>query len=336
MVALAATYEAKTTNVDRSHLIMRRVSLAIREFSTQPVSPDIALIFCRLLSSLAKSTGNWKSALLHLRSGGNILKEAARNYQATSEVAKLLAPAFLCITTSIDMDSDSLINVAKSNRRQYVDLKNLYAKYGCFLRLLNREQWLLVDGALRSFILISWTIMTQAMACIAYPDVLKFTPVNALRSPAEVKGHLLDCGQLLSLQSLNSVSETLFEDLRSYVAQLGFATTFPQDLKHRLQYFAENFLVQAAEIEPDMAAGTFWPEGAESMCSINCMVRSNKTSADGEDFPGFGGFEETVPEVPTQSDHLSITESQQWYLEYVCPYRSGFIPAFLGPSFAVT
>ena len=95
MVALAATYEAQTAKVDRSDLIMSRFSLAVREFSTQRVSTDVALIFCRLLSCMAKSTGDWRSAVLHLRNGGNILKEAARNYQAPSEIARLLAPAFL-------------------------------------------------------------------------------------------------------------------------------------------------------------------------------------------------------------------------------------------------
>ncbi len=335
MVALAATYEAKTVNIDRGDLIMSRVNLAIREFSTQPVSPDIALIFCRLLSSMAKSTGDWKSAMLHLRSGGNILKEAARNYQAPSEIAKLLAPAFLCITTSIDVDSDTVINVAKSKRRQFLDLKILYTKYGDILRSLNREQWLLVEGALRSCILISWSIMTQALASIAHPDVLELNPTNVLRSPAQVKDHLFDSGQLLSLPSLKAISQILFEDLCSYFAQLDFRTIVPQNLKHRLQYFAENFLVQAAEIQPNITTGTFWPEGAEAMCSITCMVQQNKNTTSATDLPGLDSFEEAVCGLTASSDHLSITESQQWYLEYVCPYRSGFIPAFLGPSFAL-
>ncbi|KAJ4531469.1 hypothetical protein HRR77_009454 [Exophiala dermatitidis] len=336
MVALAATYEAKTAKIDRSDLIASRVSLAIRSFSTQPVSPDVALIFCRLLSSMAQSTGDWQSAVLHLRSGSKILKEAAHTYQATSDIAKLLAPVFLGVSTSIDIDSDCLNNVPQTKKRHFVELTHLYARYGGLLRLLNREQWRSIEMSTTSFILISWSIMTQAMASIAHPDVLVSSPGNALRSPAEVKSQLLESGQLLSFQSLQSVAEILLEDLSCCVAQPDSGNYVPKDFKHRLQCFTENFLVQAAEIQPNMAAGTFWPEGPESGCSITCLIRGDKMTTSERGSAGVGAFGETVHRVSTQVDHSSIPERQQWYNEYVCPYRSGFIPAFLGPSFTLT
>ena len=313
MIALAATYESKASSVDQNGEITQRHSLAVQSFTTRPTSIDIALILCRLFSSTSKRTGDWDTATMHMRSGGKILRYAHRGGQASSNIAKLMAPIFLCDPADDHSQwgtSGDRGQLDPAQNHAFVSLKSVHSKYGTMIRALFRTpSWKKVESPVRSFILIAWSIMTQAINSITCPDLLEFTASDPIVPAQQIQAELRDSGILLRLEELETASFPLFEDIHSYCRSDGEGAIFETDLGRRLRICVDNFVVQSAKIQPKMTAGTFWRTDYEPHCPFD--------------------FSALNSQKPLFQDHCLGQERRGYCLEFVCPYRSGFLPTFV-------
>ncbi|EXJ92005.1 hypothetical protein A1O3_00555 [Capronia epimyces CBS 606.96] len=332
MVALAATYESSISGINRSNEIIRQSNLAIRAFTDRHVSPDIALIICRLFSSMAQCTGNWETALIHMQSGGKILMEESQISKTNGEIAKLMAPTFLCVTENKIGYLDALERIPWTKRASLSDLETIHSEYGKLLRSLgSQKHWRKIGSSNTSFLLISWSIMTQVVCSMMYPDIVMFTAEDPIVPATQVGIKLLEAGALLSLDELKTTSRQLFDDLRDFFRQCQDGTVFCANHKPRLKRCVENFVVQAAEVEPRMTAGTFWLEEGEEACAIDEYLQHAHPGADVQSRAGGSRCRVSslsqIERPPIRTEDSS-REQREYYLEYVCPYRSGFIPAF--------
>ena len=338
MIALAATYESNMSGIDRREEIMQRCSVAIQNFTADSTSPNVALIMCRLFSSMAQRNGHWRTAIFHMQNGGKIVKEATRNGQADPAIVQLVAPTFLGAMTEplVDVRSSNSERISRSQQAYLADLETIRSNYGTLLNFLRSTVWKRTDGWTRSFLIISWSIMTQAICSAIYPNILVFTADDPITPATQVKDDLLEHGSLLSLNELKVESVQLFRELRGFFR---CATSFCTDLKQQLRNCVDNFVVLAAEIEPRMTGGTFWHDDPNMVCQIvghdrkpwamDCSVpaigiptskvdATNLLSSSRSDMSG---------EYIQQSDCSQA--KREYYLEFVCPYRSGLIPMLM-------
>ncbi|KAJ9605950.1 hypothetical protein H2200_009799 [Cladophialophora chaetospira] len=311
MVALAAAYESYRSGVNRSEDIISRHNLAIRAFTSKPTSLDLSLILCRLFSSTAKRMGDWDSAAVHIHHGGNILREAHHQGKAVSELASLMAPTFLCTTENILGGDLGLQTIFKTQQAPLTILKTIHAEYSQTLRLVRRHKND-ISSPNRSFLLIAWSVMTQAMYSTMHPDLMLFTTEDPIVPARQVKANLADSGSLLDLRDLEVTCLSLFREIRSSLVKSKQDRQMLNPLQERLKICVDNFVVQGFEIEPRMTAGTFWHDDIDTVCPFSHNHHQSRFHRD-----------RCFPEI----EHAT-REKEKYYMEFVCPYRSGFMPTF--------
>lgn len=336
MVAVAATFESRKSGVDRTGLITQRRNLAIRAFATEPASADLGLLICRLFASIAQCQEDFKTATMHLNNGLKILQEVTRSVQARSDIVKIMAPTLLASSTDRVDDSDIAARIRCDQRPSVSILNSIRSEYGRFLHSLKPVHWSKMRPSTSGFMSLCWSTFTQALSSALYPDIIVFTADDPILPAVDVASDLRATGTLLTLAELDTDFTSVMHDLRDY-----FRTSYSTppdftDLKCRLKTCVENYVVQAAAVEPRMTAGTFWHECPieHPHCSINTHLRDTRLSHD-----GIADIAPLVRQVDNPSaSQVAISQGlvaeharrkKEYYYEHVCQYRSGFMPTFL-------
>ncbi|KAI1627463.1 hypothetical protein EDD37DRAFT_647138 [Exophiala viscosa] len=334
VIAVAATYESRRSGVDRTELILHRTNLAIREFAADSVSPDMALIMCRLFSSMAQCQGDVRTAAMHMTSGQKILRDATRSGKAKSEIMKIMAPTVLALTTDeIGDDEDVGARFSGDKWFAFAVLKDIRTRYGRLLHSWTEEQWDGIDAPASGVLSIAWSTLTQAFSSALYPDVVVFGPDDPVTPVWQIRFQLRDAGRLLSLDELDVEFDVLIHDLDCHFGRLDGRLRLSEELKDRLKRLVENYVVQASVVEPRMTAGTFWHQYTHQQCYIERHLERLDQSLP-DDLPRLEGGRVSNDDVISESTGGSVEgpgadlerRKREYYLEHVCHHRSGFVP----------
>ncbi|OAP58914.1 hypothetical protein AYL99_06211 [Fonsecaea erecta] len=325
MVAVAATFDSYISGADHTTLILDRRAQAVRAFTNHPPSWDVALILCRLFSSMAQCNGDFTAAMAHMKSGEKILREATQNGQTRSDIVRLMAATFMGLSADANNDISVIRRFLPSKRRAFLELKVIGSDYGRLLRRIapghNRE----VDTPTMGFLSIAFTMMNQAISSAMYPDLLVFSGDDGVVPAAQIRTHLMREDSLLALDDLIIMYPCLCYELEQYfearattAARDASVVSTLDDLKKRLKLLVDNYVVQALEVEPRMTAGTFWldDEGLSGCLMDKHLDRPQSgVSPDlGQQQVDAGHHEDPV-----------LRERREYYHEYVCHYKSGFM-----------
>lgn len=316
MIAIAATFKSNTSGIDHTDLIVRRRSLAIRAFTAQSTSWDLALIVCRLFSSMAQCQGDYNTAIIHIKSGEKILKEGTRNGQTGSEIARLMAPTFLGLLADTNDDLDIIKRFRPNERKSLLELKAICFEYGQLLRTLARSAWDENDSPTHGLLSTAFSTLNQAISSAMYPSILNLAADAPVLPASQVRTNLMAAGDLLSFDELKTASRSLFSELAVYFKMPENRSIVQSDLRWRLKMIVDNYVVILHEIEPRMTAGTFWNDDDNTaQCLIGRHLQKPQLEvtpfAPAEDFDNF-------------KDNRA-RERRQYYMEHVCQYRSGFM-----------
>ncbi|KAL6248678.1 hypothetical protein RBB50_004933 [Rhinocladiella similis] len=304
VIALAAAYESKVSAKDHKELILRRSNQAIRNFRTQHNSVDVALVLCRIFASIARCNRDPCSAMMHMRNGGQIIREAHR--EISFDIVRITAPAFLGATAY-----DATHNANHIVCPRLLKLDSIRLQYQQLLGSLHRRhRWSILHPASRSFILISCAIMTQAVCAAMYPDILNYKLNDTILPVDDVRAALIAKQDLLSADTLETLFIQATEQIYTCLEQASSITALPDSLQHLVKICVDNFVVYIATIEPRITAGTFWQDHYEVPCAID----------------SYFGHAPSHPTPVVTRDHNC--EGRQFFLEFVCPYRSGFLLPF--------
>ncbi|RMZ88543.1 hypothetical protein DV736_g4231, partial [Chaetothyriales sp. CBS 134916] len=331
MIAAAATYESRRSHVDRTSLILSRSNLAIRAFRAQPSSLDITLILCRLFAALAQIKGDFQTATMHMNSGQRIFQEAARGGKTVSDIIRIMAPTLLALSTETIDDADFFMRTPPDKWGSFDLLKTLRSQYGRLLYGMSLNQWNKIGSRSTGLLSIGWSTLTQALSSAIYPDIVVFTAKDPITPVAEIIFDLRAAGEVMSLEYLSIEFTTLIQDLQEFVGTLEKRTPLPEELKTRLKRCIENYVVQAAEIEPRMTAGTFWHDYDQPHCFIEGHFKERPVSrrcSEGNQLLHFNSYAgaPVAGRARRTLDPDLEPKKRDYYLEHVCHYRSGFMP----------
>ncbi|KIV85005.1 hypothetical protein PV11_00746 [Exophiala sideris] len=334
VIVVAATYESRRSGIDRTELILHRTNLAIRGFAADSVSPDEALIMCRLFSSIAQCQKDVRTAAMHMTSGQKILKEATRSGKAKSEIMRIMAPTVLALTTDeVGDDEDVGARFSGDKWLAFGVLKDIRARYGRLLHSWTEEQWNGIDAPASGVLSIAWSTLTQAFCSALYPDVVVFGEDDPVAPVWQIRFQLRNAGRLLSLDELDVEFGVLIHDLDCHFGRLDGRLRLSLELKDRLKRLVENYVVQASVVEPRMTAGTFWHQYTHQQCYIERHLERLDHSLP-DDLPRLEGGRVSNDDVIAESTGGRVEgpgadferKKREFYLEHVCHHRSGFVP----------
>lgn len=314
IIALAASWESFRSKSDRQSLVLKQTNLAIKAFRNETCDPDLALVICRMLASVAQGQQDWQAASTHLAWGARILRQQKRG--KLSSIAKTLGPSYMAILNERFDDEVVGMKLTSDKHQIWSELLRFRLEYKrMYLKWLDRP-WPDLHRNLKSDMLTAWPILNQAMSSALYPDLVFFTADDPVVPVLEVEMGLLETQQLLSLTQLSQASTALLKDIDEYLEEMPDSTGAHSSLKQRLRMIIENYVVQALRFEPQMSAGTFWSELPEPTCMVMLQL-------------GHSHNDKVLSDVTDTSEDCSEivdVERHNFYLEHVCPFRSGFMP----------
>lgn len=336
MIALSAAYESKASGIDRNAEVTSHVNLALRSLRSQPISTNNMLILCRLLASTSQCTRDWKMAMTHLQHGWKILKEAVGGRQIDPDIAQLLGPTFLCASWDQISGKDIVRNTHPDIQRVCHCLEAVRLRFVATLSLLNLRT---IESSRKTLILLSWSIMTRASCSMICLDSSLHPVKQTSTFIRDIKAKLLREGALLALDELQTISDVTFQRVAAFLRSGDKSAMSWIQMKIELQRLVENFLVQAAEVNPTLEVSTFWHAETGISCDIDDFVQCQNTPqtitakvGGNSSHPVAENSELALPWEPNYWDgHNDVVRNQKHahYLEFVCSYRSGLMPAFM-------
>ncbi|KEF61066.1 uncharacterized protein A1O9_02631 [Exophiala aquamarina CBS 119918] len=326
MVALAVACNSSISPSDRTELLVLKSNLSIREFTAEPVTSDIALILCRLLTCISQCTGEWATAAIHVRNGRKILKEACHDGPYQTDMVKLMAPTLLSVSSDVGEDHEIVEKMSPNKRQSFISLKFIRKEYGRLLTSLHEADWPRVDGDTNAILLLGWSALTNAINSVAFPGVLKYSTQEPLTPVSQVRATLLGAGSFMALDQLVDFSLSLFRHINNYYLVPNFKNqTGPENWRSHLRLCVDNCVTHAAEIEPRITAGTFWHAENPSHCTVESHLGRMGRIKDKKLLE----LQDPDPGRPQRLMDDLGDDRRGYYLEHVCPYRSGFTPAFV-------
>jgi len=324
MVALAVACNSSISPSTRTALLISKSNLSIREFTAESVTSDVALILCRLLTCISQCTGEWSTAAMHMRNGRKILKEACHGRLHQTDLVTLMAPTLLGVSSDVGEDHEIVEKMSTNKRQAFISLRFIRKEYGRLLTSLHEADWPRVDWGTNAVMLLGWSALTNAINSVAFPGVLNHSTYEPLTPVSQVRASLLNAGSFMSLDELVDFSLSLFRHITNHYLAPGLKNQeAPEDWKSHLRLCVDNCVIHAADIEPRITAGTFW----HAVNSTHCTVESHLERI------GRGGDKTPArsPNPGYSQDMMEDLEDDKrgYYLEHVCPYRSGFTPAFV-------
>ncbi|ETN38548.1 uncharacterized protein HMPREF1541_06584 [Cyphellophora europaea CBS 101466] len=314
MIALAASYETLRSGLDRATLVMQKTNLAIQAFRQESTDNTVALIMCRILASLAQAQEDWDTATTHMTWGAKILRQIDQANGKASDVAKTMAPTFMnALTESNDLHCAGR-DLTLEQRQIWIELMSFRAKYRAVYAIWMARLWHKTNRLLKAYLLTTWSTLNHAISSALYPDLVFFTSDDPIIPHQKVAADLREAGQLLPLNELAPLSDAVLGDIGNFLEQVPSEEATNAELEARLRICVENYIVQAAIFEPRMTAGTYWSSNPEPKCAVELHM-GRYTAAD------------NIP--PPEGAADPGNEMQNFYLEHVCPYRSGFLPVEL-------
>ncbi|EXJ59646.1 hypothetical protein A1O7_03792 [Cladophialophora yegresii CBS 114405] len=339
MIAVSLTFDTYVSGTDHRDMILSRRNQAIAAFATEPSSSwEVGLIICRLFSSMAQCNEDFEAAMTHMKAGEKMVLQATRDgHHRTSEVVRLMAATFMGLFADSTIDFDVIRRFAPKARQAFRTLQRMCSDYARMLRRITNLHWdghtetadKTIETATMGFLSVVFTTLNQAISSAMYPDVLVFVPDDGIVPVHDIRAELEEQGDLLGFDGLRDVHRPLFDAVEAYFGPpvVGHHATkargqtrysLPNNLEKRLKVFVENYVVQAFELEPRMTAGTFWLP--ESMIP-GCLMDKNPDLPAGETDclhrPSSG-------HSYREEDHIT-RERREYYHEFVCQYRSGFM-----------
>lgn len=351
MIAVTLTFDTYISGIDHKAMIQSRRNQAVAAFANEPSSSwEVGLIICRLFSSMAQCNQDFEGALTHMKSGEKMLLEATQNgAQRTSEVGKLMAATFMGLFADSTIDFDVIKRFPPKARQRFRVLQKICSEYALMLRRVTHMRWLdyekvltrrhisepgwedCIEMASMGFLSVVFTTFNQAISSAMYPDLLVFPTDEGLVPVSEVRAKLIDEDKILSFDDLSAIYRPLFDDVENYfrplLTMLGTTPkttpppkhSLPEHLRQRLVTFVDNYVVQAAGVEPRMTAGTFW---LPASLMPECLVYSHQD-------PTLQGPLSCLHRPCSGHGHEyeddTTRERREYYHEFVCQYRSGFM-----------
>jgi hypothetical protein len=293
---------------------------------------------------MAQCNEDFEAAMTHMKAGEKMVLQATQNgHHRTSEVVRLMAATFMGLFADSTIDFDVIKRFAPKARQTFRTLQKMCSDYARMLRRITHRHWgdptntaeKTIETATMGFLSVVFTTLNQAISSVMYPDLLVFPADDGIVPVQEVRAKLVRQDSILSFEDLRDMHRTLFDAVEAYFvtpivpeplsfghhatnARVQPQYSLPKHLEKRLKVFVENYVVQASELEPRMTAGTFWL--TESMIPgclmdkhldppsgvIACLHRPCSGHAHGEEDP-------------------VSRERREYYHEFVCQYRSGFM-----------
>jgi hypothetical protein len=293
---------------------------------------------------MAQCNEDFEAAMTHMKAGEKMVLQATQNgHHRTSEVVRLMAATFMGLFADSTIDFDVIKRFAPKARQTFRTLQKMCSDYARMLRRITHRHWgdatntaeKTIETATMGFLSVVFTTLNQAISSVMYPDLLVFPADDGIVPVQEVRAKLVRQGSILSFEDLRDMHRPLFDAVEAYFvtpivpeplsfehhatnARVQPQYSLPKHLEKRLKVFVENYVVQASELEPRMTAGTFWL--TESMIPgclmdkhldppsgvIACLHRPCSGHAHGEEDP-------------------VSRERREYYHEFVCQYRSGFM-----------
>lgn len=261
---------------------------------------------------------------MHMRNGRKILKEACRDRHHQTDLVKLMAPTLLSVSSDVGEDHEIVDKMSPDKRQSFISLRFIRKEYGRLLTSLHEASWPRIDGDTNAVLLLGWSTLTNAINSVAFPGLLNYSTDESLTPVSQVRASLLSGGTLMSLDQLVDFSLSLFRHINnSYLLPNFKNQEGPKDWRSHLRLCVDNCVTHAADIEPRLTAGTFW----HAMEPAHCAVETHLEQMERSD-----GKKTTHAPNPGCSQHLVddlADDRRGYYLEHVCPYRSGFTPAFV-------
>ena len=360
MIAVAASYESFRVGCERNEVVLKETNLAIGAFRRDEGSRmlsagtestfdqqnyDVALLLCRILASVYQAQGDWTRASAHMGWGAKILRQIADERRPKfsfekglyttpiSNIAKTLAPSFMCVLNEAIQEGNTtgLDCLPEDKRKIWTELLRFRTLFRALFVKWTKKVWPHINRAIQAYLLTAWSTLNHAMSSALHPDLVSFNEEDPIKSVGLVEQELKAKGKLYNLHELSASTDLLFDDLDNFLLALpDLRPTLPGLevveglLAERLRTCLENYLVQAAIFEPRMSAGTFWSDAPEETCSIWMKLKKSDPSKV-LPFVSEMGVITNSTEAERQVD--GFDERQKFYLEHVCPYRSGFMPA---------
>lgn len=314
IVALAACYEGIRSGYDRASLVLTKTNKAIEAFRKEPANDDVALIMCRILASLAQSQEDWKTAASHMAWGARILRQLSQNTCPASSIAKIVAPTYMNVLT----ESEELLAVQRDltpqQRQIWVELIQFRAKYRTYYVNWIAYLWPKASRSLKAHLLTAWSTLNHAISSALYPQLVLFTPDDPVVPIGQIEQELRRRCQIYPIDELSAFSDAVLSGIDDYLKQDQCEQDLDKDLEEKFRVCIENYMVQASIFEPLMTAGTYWTNNPEPKCSVELRMRQ---------YTDAGAIPTAFPDAEM---HEASNEKQNFYLEHVCPYRSGFVP----------
>lgn len=313
IIALAACYEGLRSGFDRHNLVLTKTNSAIRAFREEPVDDDVSLIMCRILASLAQSQEDWTAATTHMAWGAKILRQISQSTKPPSEVAKTVAPTFMNVLT----DSEELTSNTRTMTPQQECIWTELVRFRTIYRRHYVEwmanSWSNIHKSMKADLLTAWSTINHAISSALYPDLVYFTADDPVLPVEQVREKLGSQGQLYPIAELATLSDSLLCEIDDFVKRNESEHLRDADLENRFRTCVENYVVQAVLFEPRMSAGTYWSSSPEPKCTVELRLHRYTTA-------------DTLPTSYSDDEVAEKDEKQWFYLEHVCPYRSGFVP----------
>jgi hypothetical protein len=350
LVAMAASYEGLKHNSDRQAVVLKQVNLAIGAFrqektlgiltastsSTDSEDLDVALLLCRVLASVYQAQKHWRLASAHMGWGAKILRQAMIQSRASgstqgassmplSNIVKTIAPSFMVVLNETLTEADMPVGayLTDDNKKIWTELLRFRASFKEYFQKWMDQIWPSVNRELKAHLLTSWAMMNHAISSVLYPDLVFFSKQDPIKHASVIEEELRDSGKLYTLGHLTAFSDFLLKDIDAFLLNLPGLDSVAQLLAERLRTCLENYVVQARYLEPRMSAGSYWSNRPEPMCAV--MVRLG-LAREGEVLPNVFEVDKYGNQNPDK-ELLDADEQQNFYLEHVCPYRSGIVPA---------
>lgn len=271
MVALSAVFESKVSGTDHSIMVMHQVNLAVRAAYSQSVCTCNMLILCRLLASISQCTGDRKMAVNHLQHGWKILVSAIGDCQLDPNIMRLLAPTFLCASRE---RVSSLFNPLLGNLYAQSKIECLESIRLDFLKTLSLLDPTRIESRQKSFLVACWNVMTQASSCLVFPDTSSLVSDDGIFTVHEMEKSLREAEELLNLEQLQQSSASTFRLLEMFIQCGSNSSCSWGRMQQCLELFVQNFLVQVAEIQPNIRTGPFWYDDQDMPCAIEEFSKS--------------------------------------------------------------
>lgn len=356
LIAMAASYEGLTDDPEKHAVVLKEVNLAIGAFrqeqsprllaaashSNGAIAPyrqdlDIALLLCRVLASVYQAKKEWRLAQAHMGWGAKILRQllnetgsgidnGPQTTRPLSDIARTIAPVFMCVLNEDLTDDDDLVisrGLDDGKRKIWSELLRFRSIFKEYYQNWIEQLWPSVNRILKAQLLTSWSTINLAISSTKYPTLVSFGKDTPIVPADKIEEELRRSGKLYSLGHLTAFANYLLQDIDAFLQNLPGLDSVEQLLGERLQTCIENYLVQAFYLEPRMSAGTCWSNNPEPICKIITHLGLNRA---GEILPNVFDVEGELL-TGVVMDLEPDDERQNFYLEHVCPYRSGLTPA---------